>query len=270
MTGVSHGALIKRIRTYFSTVTPLSETDPKGILMSKLNFFARFNWSRSLLASAMCCFAALIAFSSVGCSTWRSFDESAALTFRDYVWSKRAYNLRYGNCNRPYGDHFRNGFRAGYSDIASGGDGFVPALPPDDYRGYEYQSADGSKCVNAWFEGYPAGVAAARQDSTGSYNDIMISRMIDAAVKQDKTTAKLPGDVPVTDGNGNSARRSVLVQTPAQPLSLSPESSMPANPLPVIVRPVDRGASPNSMRTIPPILPANYQLPKSMPLTNGQ
>ena len=65
--------------------------------------------------------------------------DELAITYRDQVWARRAYNLRFANCNRQYEDHFRNGFCAGYSDVSNGGDGFVPALPPDQYRGFEFQ-----------------------------------------------------------------------------------------------------------------------------------
>ena len=135
-----------------------------------------------------------------GCNVVRTFDQTAALTFRDFVWSKRAFNLRFGNCDRPYAEHFQNGFQDGYTDVCQGGDGYTPALPPDTYRGYEFQSADGSNCVSAWFEGYPAGVAAARKDNSGTYHNLAVSRMLDAAIKQEKTKPKLTGAVPVVSG----------------------------------------------------------------------
>lgn len=123
--------------------------------------------------------------------------EAAMLTYRDEVWARRAYNLRYANCNRKYAKHFERGFRAGYQDMSNGGDGYVPALPPDEYRSYEYQTSDGAKCINSWFEGYPAGVAAAKKDKSGTYHDIMISRMVNSAIAQTKTTPVLPGDVKI-------------------------------------------------------------------------
>ena len=135
-----------------------------------------------------------------GCNILRSFDQAAAITYRDLVWSKRAYNLRYGNCERPYAEHFRNGFCDGYSDVCQGGDGYTPALPPDNYRGYEFQSADGSNCVDAWFEGYPAGVAAARKDNSGNFHDLAVSRLLESAIKQEKSKPKVTGEVPVVTG----------------------------------------------------------------------
>ena len=124
--------------------------------------------------------------------------DELAIAYRDRVWAQRAYNLRFANCDRQYEDHFKNGFCAGYADVCNGGDGYVPAVPPETYRGYEYQCAEGSRCVDSWFDGYPEGVAAARAEDAGSYHEMHVSRMIDQAVTQAKTPDRLPSDIPVT------------------------------------------------------------------------
>lgn len=152
-------------------------------------------WSQRLILAAL---ALTIVLPFAGCHVIRAFDETAALTWRDFVWSRRAYTLRYGTCDQPYAEHFRNGFCAGYEDVSNGGDGYVPALPPEEYRSYEYQSADGSKCVDAWFKGYPAGVAAAREDKTGDHHNVRMSRLIEAAIQQDESEVKLPEEQPVS------------------------------------------------------------------------
>ena len=133
---------------------------------------------------------AVVSLGQSGCSSnFRNIagelNNNILIEYRDAVWSRRAYNLRYGNCDRPFSNHFRDGFCAGYMDVSNGGDGYVPALPPQEYRGYEYQSAEGAQCVNTWFEGYPAGVAAAKQDKTGEYKDMFISKMINSAITQE-------------------------------------------------------------------------------------
>ena len=199
-----------------------------------------------------------VTVTQTGCNVLRTFDQTAAITFRDLVWSKRAFNLRFGNCDRPYSEHFRNGFCDGYTDTCQGGDGFTPALPPDNYRGYEYQSADGSKCVDAWFEGYPAGVAAAKKDNSGTYHDLAVSRMLDAAIKQENTKPKLTGEVPVVSGKkvvgGNSPSFSPSeYQAPPAPL----RTSVPVqhNGMPSVI-------SQNSnidWDTTPRVVPAGYQ-----------
>jgi len=207
-----------------------------------------------------------------GCNIIRSFDETAALTYRDLVWSKRAYNLRYGNCDRPYSEHFKNGFCSGYEEVCGGGDGFTPALPPETYRGYEYQSSDGSKCVDAWFEGYPAGVAAARKDNSGSYHDVAISRMIEAAIKQEEKKPELSGEVPVVPGKDarqpGSDQANSDYQAPPSPVAFAqPSMSLhqPVLPTPTqgvpSVQPLGNG-SPRGMT--PPILPAGFNLPPNV------
>jgi len=195
----------------------------RGNLMSDFRSIRLLNSNRQWLVRLAVVALIGVTATQAGCNVLRAFDQTAALTFRDMVWSKRAFNLRYGNCDRPYAEHFKNGFCDGYSDTAQGGDGFTPALPPDTYRGYEFQSADGGKCVDAWFEGYPAGVAAARKDNSGSYHDLAVSRLLDAAIKQEKTKPKVSGAVPVVSGkkvvDQNGPRRSP-VDYKAPPLPL--------------------------------------------------
>lgn len=145
---------------------------------------------------------AAVSLAQTGCgSNFRNLanevNNNILVEYRDAVWSRRAYNLRYGNCDRPFSNHYRDGFCAGYMDVSNGGDGYVPALPPSEYRGFEYQSSEGAQCVNAWFNGYPAGVAAAKQDKTGEYKDMFISKMINSAVTQGNAKHSLPGDVPI-------------------------------------------------------------------------
>lgn len=188
-----------------------------------------------------------------GCNVLRSFDQTAAVTYRDLVWSKRAYNLRYGNCDRPYSEHFRNGFCDGYSDVCQGADGYTPALPPDTYRGYEFQSADGSKCVDAWFDGYPAGVAAAKKDNSGSFHDLAVSRLLDAAIKQEKTKPKMTGEVPVVTGKKVAGENSPA-DFKAPPVPTRAALPIPSSELPSVL-----SADPDiEWDTTPMVVPAGF------------
>ena len=163
------------------------------------------------------CVAILMTVSFTGCKL--GIKEASMLTYRDTVWAKRAFNLRYGNCKRAYANHFENGFCAGYTDMCEGGDGYVPALPPEEYRAPEYQSADGAKCVNSWFEGYPAGVAAARKDKSGTYHDVLISRMIDSAINQSNSNPVLPEDVQVVSKDAIQSSKARMASMPPTRLS---------------------------------------------------
>jgi hypothetical protein len=197
-----------------------------------------------------------LTISQTGCNILRSFDDNAALTFRDLVWSKRAYNLRYGNCDRPYSEHFKNGFCAGYSDVCGGGDGYTPALPPESYRGYEFQSSDGSKCVNSWFEGYPAGVAAAKKDNSGSFNDLAVSRMLEAAMKQEEKKPDVSGKVPVVaSGEANQVQQKPVHFKPPSMSMRQPLVPSVAGHLPSVLSSGDP-----SERIVPPVVPAGFSL----------
>lgn len=145
----------------------------------------------------------MVVLPSTGCATRvglgrLGFTDTLLERYRDTVWARRAFNLRYNNCDIEYASHFEDGFVAGYCDTCNGGDGYVPALPPAEYRGYEFQSPDGAQCVKAWFGGFPAGVAAAKKDRAGEFHDIYTSKMINSAMSQAKAKHVLPGDVPVT------------------------------------------------------------------------
>ncbi len=174
-------------------------------------------WRRLLIALV----AGVMASQSIGCvppgqlETDKMFDKSVGV-YRDKVWAKRAYNLRYANCERQYGDHFRDGFVEGYCSVCKGNKGYVPAMPPEDYWKSQYQTAEGAKCVNAWFEGFPIGAEAAKKDGAGKFHDIYISNMVNSAVVQEKQSEslKLPSQVPVV---APSASQPQMPQAMTQP-----------------------------------------------------
>lgn len=71
--------------------------------------------------------------------------------------------------------HFADGFHKGYYDIASGGTGCPPVLPPRKYWGYLYQSPGGYEKTRQWFGGFEAGVAVAERDGATRWNQIPTS-----------------------------------------------------------------------------------------------
>ena len=153
---------------------------------------------------------AVLAMQLTGCCGFQSNLGSGMMTdrmfaqYRECVWARRAYNLECGNTTRRFGDHFRKGFIEGYCGVCNGGDGYVPAMPPEEYWGFEYQSEKGSQCVDAWFEGFPSGVASARKNGAGKNSDLYISKMIDTAIVQEKEGVKVASDVKIIDGNGSN------------------------------------------------------------------
>jgi hypothetical protein len=132
----------------------------------------------------------LAIFSATGCTAVRGLREyvayneqceEAVLNWRDYCWSWQAWRFRRSLYRgQPQFFDFGEGFRAGYVNIASGGDGCPPALPPRRYWNYGFQTAEGQSKVAAWFAGFPEGVRAAKEDGVGLYRDIQVSGSVTA------------------------------------------------------------------------------------------
>lgn len=175
---------------------------------------------------------------SLGCRCIETFHDAYVdgpiRCYRERVWAERAYNVRFGNCQRSFETHFERGFIEGYSAVSQGGDGFVPAMPPREYWGSEYQTADGAQCVNTWFEGYPAGAAAARQDSAGNYHQIYVSKMMESAITQEKAspvknrTARLVS----AQADGSDSLRQASARNAPIPVIVDPSVGRPLNVIP--------------------------------------
>lgn len=99
------------------------------------------------------------------------------LGYRNRAMAEKAWHCR-KPCipNRQYTKEFKDGFIAGYMDIAAGGNGCTPAMAPSSFWGFQYQTASGHQAINAWFAGFPQGVKAAEQDGVGHWHSIGMSR----------------------------------------------------------------------------------------------
>jgi hypothetical protein len=114
--------------------------------------------------------------------------------------------------NQQHLKDFHRGFKAGYMQVADGGDGCTPAFPPREYWGWKYQSHEGQARVAAWFSGFPHGARAAEEDGIGNWYQIQTSSNIQ---KQYSEHGLLPSEyngispVPSFDlqrsGNSNQA-----------------------------------------------------------------
>jgi hypothetical protein len=146
----------------------------------------------------------VVAVQFTGCTSFQfrsdtNFVDRFFCGWRDHVWAKRAYRLRYPTCESRHPTHFQTGFLAGYRAVCYGEDGYVPAVPPRTYWSFAYQSAQGQEMVDAWFAGYPEGVKAAQQDGAGQYRDVQVSRLIDAALQPNEDAWNSHGSVEVMD-----------------------------------------------------------------------
>ena len=55
-------------------------------------------------------------------------------------------------------EHFQGGFRDGYSEyLYAGGNGTPPGVPPRRYWNDDWQTPDGHRAIEQWYDGYRAG-----------------------------------------------------------------------------------------------------------------
>jgi hypothetical protein len=108
--------------------------------------------------------------------TYNDASNDFVLGWRNSVWARQAWHERK---NQFVGESqfydFGEGFRSGYENVASGGNGCPPGMAPRGYWNWKYQSPEGQAKVAAWFAGYPHGARAAEEDGAGLYQQIQIS-----------------------------------------------------------------------------------------------
>jgi len=109
---------------------------------------------------------------AVGCTQIQDM----RLEARQRRMARAAYVTSPGACNGvPHSVDYAKGFEDGYYDVASGGEGCPPPLPPKKYWGVSYQSPVGQEHVKAWFQGFRDGAAAAKADGAAAFGTIYIS-----------------------------------------------------------------------------------------------
>lgn len=95
--------------------------------------------------------------------------------YRNRAMAEKAWHCRRHNlCDKRHAREYKDGFIQGYMEVATGGNPCIPAIAPSAYAGWEYQCADGHNAINAWFQGFPAGIQAAEEDGVGHWQAIHI------------------------------------------------------------------------------------------------
>ena len=152
---------------------------------------------RRLVLIAMC----VVSLCSSGCTLFRGVREQVAyndgvndfvLGWRNSVWARQAWYERAEHfVGQPHLAVFGAGFRAGYKDVASGGSGCPPPLPPRKYWSWQYQTPEGQAKVAAWFSGYPHGARAAEEEQAGEYQNIQVSYVIEQQYSPEFQTGEM-------------------------------------------------------------------------------
>ncbi len=71
--------------------------------------------------------------------------------------------------------HFQRGWKAGYYDVAQGGQGEPPLMPPQTYWSFKYQNAQGAHEIATWYEGFQQGAIAAHHNGVHQFTTIPTS-----------------------------------------------------------------------------------------------
>ena len=182
----------------------------------------RFSTKFSLLI------AMLLIGSMTGCVPWargiRSLEDTVT-DWRDFVWGKRAFYQRYGN---DKSSPFRDGFLEGYHEILQGGDGCLPVVPPKRYWSWRYQSAGGQAAVSDWFNGFSAGVAAAKEDGLNGLSCVPLSYQYNGASDVPIEAMPMDGANPIEQLEpGQTPKPSV--EPPSPPAGKTTMMYFPAN-----------------------------------------
>jgi hypothetical protein len=172
-------------------------------------------------------------FMSAGCQSLMQDVDDSLLCVRNCSDSWHAWKYYRTACPDEswYPHHYGKGFRAGYRNVAEGGDGCPPTLPPSCYWSVCYQNPAGQAKVQEWFRGWVFGANAARIDGVADYNQIMTSERLFGRCGPQSA----PGDVHYTDhGSGWSSdgNHTTPTPTPASPIEHppAPGAEIPSEP----------------------------------------
>ncbi|MGV3486656.1 MAG: hypothetical protein ACO1RT_19720 [Planctomycetaceae bacterium] len=225
-----------------------------------------------LLAAAL----GLAMYPSTGCTMAKGLGNSLShhealddfmVGYRNQAWAAKAWHCRkHKFCNRQFLSDFENGFRDGYQAVADGGNGCVPAVCPQSYWGWQYQTADGQARMNAWFEGYPLGVQAAEQDGIGHWSQVRTSIAVPPPMNMPGgAPVGMPGPMedvysaPVTGSLSDSVE---VIPTPApNAVFVAPLGNQRAATSKTAATPEAKPAFPSSTKPAP-AKPADSEMPK--------
>lgn len=127
--------------------------------------------NRSLLLMSLLC--GLLVVSSTGCLRYAEWSNE----LRVKKLAHKAYRQRY-EFDPGFKDarHFERGWKAGYTEVALGGDGNPPTFPPVPYRSFKYRNPEGHQIIDLWFDAYREGASAAIGEGVQHFHQLPTSR----------------------------------------------------------------------------------------------
>lgn len=174
-------------------------------------------FARRLLAAAL----VLPLFTCAGCQSLIEEVDGTLICVRNCSDSWHAWCYYRSTCpdDSYYPHHYGKGFRAGYRNVADGGDGCPPTLPPQCYWSVCYQNPAGQAKVQEWFRGWVFGANAARIDGVAEYGQIMTSQRLFGRCGPSSS----PSDIHYVDqGSGWSSDGNQMSPTPTPTTPVNP------------------------------------------------
>lgn len=111
-----------------------------------------------------------------GCSEFRDGIDDTAISMKNRTRALGSWAVSRGMYDGiEHRRHFGKGYRDGYFDVAMGGNGCQPTLPPREYWGSWYQTERGLAQVEAYFDGHEHGAMAGRDDGAAEFHSIPTS-----------------------------------------------------------------------------------------------
>lgn len=101
-------------------------------------------------------------------SFWDRLITSMSATHR----AEKSFGRYVEKCGHRPSHDFYAGYVDGFVDVAQGGSGVVPPIPPERYWGAASRTPRGHQRAHEWFAGYSAGADAALSSCCAAYNRV--------------------------------------------------------------------------------------------------
>jgi len=150
----------------------------------------------------------------------------------------------------PYPRHFRTGWKAGYKNVALGGGGLLPPVPPQKYWSARFETAEGRKMISSWYCGYQMGAIQAEKRCEDSFHPVPTSCMV-ALVQNDCPSNEYTTTCHTPSCNGDTSSQPPQIEY-SDPFPVAEETIIPAAPDPMI-------SAPSAPEKIQPIEPEAAQ-----------
>ncbi len=132
---------------------------------------------------------------NLAAETHREMDELEAFR-RNRQWARSAWDAARGaDPSRGYSPDYADGFKDGFADyLAAGGTGEPPAVPPRKYWKASYGTPQGYQAIEDWFTGFRHGAAVARD---GGYRRWVVLPYPFAGISNSPSATLQPEEAPM-------------------------------------------------------------------------